>query len=195
MGIQSSVNALMQQLYTIGAIGAGLREQKKQTKGQEKTANEAKIQTEIAAGNAPMKDGKVDPEWLQKRREEDYQELINDGIELSDRGKRKALKLNSIIRRGHELGKDDKEFYDSIMVQNYIKSFNDKGERLRYALDTLESAIEAQSTNSKLKNEVAGKVAKMSVKARTDSINKTKSNFNEHTASLIKYYGKGSENP
>ena len=32
MGIQSSVNALMQQLYTIGAIGAGLREQKKQTK-------------------------------------------------------------------------------------------------------------------------------------------------------------------
>ena len=32
MGIQGSVNSLMQQLYTIGAIGAGLREQKKQTK-------------------------------------------------------------------------------------------------------------------------------------------------------------------
>ena len=46
-----------------------------------------------------------------------------------------------------------------------------------------------------LKNEVAGLVAKMSVKARTDSINKTKSNFDEHTASLIKYYSKGSGNP
>ena len=46
-----------------------------------------------------------------------------------------------------------------------------------------------------LKNEVAGLVAKMSVKARTDSINKTKSNFDEHTASLIRYYGKGSGNP
>ena len=31
MGIQSSVNALMQQLYTIGAVGAGLKQQRKQT--------------------------------------------------------------------------------------------------------------------------------------------------------------------
>ena len=46
-----------------------------------------------------------------------------------------------------------------------------------------------------LKNEVAGKVARASVEARTDSINKTKSNFDEHTASLIKIYGKGSGNP
>ena len=42
-----------------------------------------------------------------------------------------------------------------------------------------------------LKNEVAGKVARASVEARTASINKTKSNFDEHTASLIKKYGKG----
>ena len=46
-----------------------------------------------------------------------------------------------------------------------------------------------------LKNEVAGLVAKMSVKARTDSINQAKSDFNAHTASLIKYYSKGSGNP
>ena len=45
------------------------------------------------------------------------------------------------------------------------------------------------------KNEVAEKVARASVEARTDSINKTKSNFNAHTASLIRYYGKGSGNP
>ena len=46
-----------------------------------------------------------------------------------------------------------------------------------------------------LKNEVAGLVAKMSVKARTDSINQSKADFNAHTASLIKKYGKGSGNP
>ena len=45
------------------------------------------------------------------------------------------------------------------------------------------------------KNEIAGQVARASVEARTASINKTKSNFNEHTASLIKYYSKGSGNP
>ena len=46
-----------------------------------------------------------------------------------------------------------------------------------------------------LKNEVAEKVARASVEARTNSINKAKSNFDEHVASLIKKYGKGSGNP
>ena len=46
-----------------------------------------------------------------------------------------------------------------------------------------------------LKNEVASNLARGSVEARTASINKTKSNFDEHTASLIKYYSKGSGNP
>ena len=190
MGIQSSINSLLSQAQRLATFYTGFEKAKQFVGDQAITKNEAKIQTDIAAGNAPMKDGKVDPEWLKKQREEDYQELINDGIELSERGKRKALKLNSRIRRGHELGEDDKEFYNSIMVQNYIKSFNDKGERLRYALDTLESSISPE-----LKNEVAGKVARASVEARTDSIIKTKSNFDEHTASLIRYYGKGSGNP
>ena len=42
-----------------------------------------------------------------------------------------------------------------------------------------------------LKNDVASDLARASVEARTASINKTKSNFDEHTASLIKKYGKG----
>ena len=46
-----------------------------------------------------------------------------------------------------------------------------------------------------LKNEVAGQVARASVEARTASINQAKSDFNAHTASLIKYYSKGSGNP
>ena len=196
MGIQSSVNALMQQLYTIGAVGAGLKEQKKQTKGQEETANEAKIQTELAAGNATMKDGKVDPEWLQKRRNEFSNKIeFNSDGSLTEYGQRKALKLNLRIKRGHELDQKNNDFYNNKSVQDYIKSFNDKSERIRYAIDTLESSINAQAANSELKNEVAGKVARASVEARTASINKTKSNFDEHTASLIRYYGKGSGNP
>ena len=190
MAIQSSINSLLSQAQMLATFYKGFEKADKIVGDQATAKNEAKIQTDIAAGNAPMKDGKVDPEWLQKRRDEDYKELINDGIELSERGKREALKLNSRIRRGYELGEDDKEFYDSIMVQNYIKSFNDKGERLRYALDTLESSISPE-----LKNEVARKVAKYSVKSRTNSINQAKSDFNAHTASLIKKYGKGSGNP
>ena len=46
-----------------------------------------------------------------------------------------------------------------------------------------------------LKNEIASDLARGSVEARTNSINKTKSNFDAHTASLIKYYSKGSGNP
>ena len=190
MAIQSSINSLLSQAQMLATFYKGFEKADKIVGDQATAKNEAKIQTDIAAGNAPMKDGKVDPEWLKKRRNEDYEELINNGIELSERGKRKALKLNSRIRRGYELGEDDNEFYNSIMVQNYIKSFNDKSERLRYALDTLESSISPE-----LKNKVAGRVARASVEARTDSINKTKSNFDEHTASLIKYYSKGSGNP
>ena len=190
MGIQSSINSLISQAQRMATFHSGFKKADDIIGDTKAAKNEAQIQTEIAAGNAPMKDGKVDPEWLQKRREEDYEELINDDIELSERGKRKALKLNSRIRRGYELGENDNEFYNSIMVQNYIKSFNDKGERLRYALDTLESSI-----SQELKNEVAGKLAKASVEARTNSINQTKSAFDEHTASLIKYYSKGSGNP
>lgn len=190
MAIQSSINNLLSQVQRLATFYVGKDKVNQITGDTTAAKNEAKIQTEIAAGNAPMKDGKVDPEWLKKQREEDYEELINDDIELSERGKRKALKLNSRIRRGYKLGENDNEFYNSIMVQNYIKSFNDKGERLRYALDTLESSISPE-----MKNEVAGKVARASVEARTDSINKAKSNFDEHTASLIKYYSKGSGNP
>lgn len=195
MGIQSSVNALMQQLYTIGAIGAGLREQKKQTKGQENTANEAKIQTEIAAGNAPMKDGKVDTEWLQSRRDTHSVSYFHPNGKLSTVGEAKARILENKVNRGIELDQENKDIYNNPKVQDYLKSFREKSSRLRSVINKVDSAIEAQSPNSELKNEVAGELARSSVKSRTASINKTKSNFDEHTASLIKYYSKGSGNP
>lgn len=172
MAIQSSVNALMQQLYTIGAISAGLKQQKNQAK-------EAQIQTDIAAGNAPLtEDGKVDTEWVQKRRDEyenkrNKKKFDNDNG-LTEYGKLWARLTDKRVKRGDRLDSYNTEFYNDSRVQEYLKSFAPKSE---------------------LKNEVAGKVARASVEARTDSIKQAKSNFDEHVASLIRYYGKGSENP
>lgn len=55
--------------------------------------------------------------------------------------------------------------------------------------------MEQEASKSELKNEIASNLARGSVEARTASINQAKSNFDEHTASLIKYYSKGSGNP
>ena len=49
--------------------------------------------------------------------------------------------------------------------------------------------------NMEVKNEIASDLARASVEARTASINQSKSDFNAHTASLIKEYAKGSGNP
>lgn len=193
MGIQSSINSLLSQAQSLATFYRGFKKADDIILDQEIAKNEARIQTDIAAGNAPMKDGKVDPEWIQKRRDEyDIKAAINDDGSLTEYGKQKALTWDRIIKLGGKPDKYNKTFYKNKSVQNYLKSFNGDSERMQSALD---SAINAQSPNSELKNEVARKVAKMSVKARTDSINKTKSNFDEHTASLIKYYSKGSGNP
>ena len=132
MAIQSSVNSLMQQLYTIGAIGAGLREQKKQTKGQEKTANEAETQTEIAAGNAPMKDGKVDPEWLKQRRES-YMVDPKVIAKLVRTNQKLRQQISTNMARAQVEDREDtikqskKDFDDH--VANFVKIMNEGSER------------------------------------------------------------------
>lgn len=186
MGIQSSVNGLMQQLYTMGAISAGLRQQRKQS-------NEAQIQTEIAAGNAPMKDGKVDPEWLQKRRDEYEVRRINDFYnkmfdsdgKLSDVGKQEAQYYFNKLRKGIKFDKEVMDFYKDNRVQDYLNSFAKKNAKFRSALDELNSSISPE-----LQNEVARVVAKDSVKSRVNNINKTKDEFKEHTESLLRKYQK-----
>ncbi len=202
MAIQSSINSLLSQAQSLAAFYSGFKKADQIIGDTTAAKGEAKIQTDIAAGLAPMKDGKVDPEWLQKRREEFAHKAFNsDGSlteygnvlfypngKLSTVGKAKADVLEEKIKNGGEFKLGDIGFYTNPIVQDYLKSHNDK-----YV--ALNSAIEAQLPNSELKNEVAGKVARASVEARTNSINKTKSNFDEHTASLIRYYGKGSGNP
>lgn len=168
MGIQSSLNSLLSQAQMLATFYKGFDKADKIIKDQKITKNEAKIQTDIAAGNAPMKDGKVDPEWLKKQREE----FDNS-----------------------EIGKRQKQIFQNEINRNNDPSLADLLAKYDTKNAAIDSAIETQSTNSKLKNEVAEKLARASVEARTDSINKTKSNFDEHVASLIKYYGKGSGNP
>lgn len=180
MGIQSSINSLLSQAQSLATFYAGFNKADKIIGDQAITKNEAKIQTDIAAGNAPMKDGKVDTEWLQKRREaiennistdKKYREYkgIPSNVTLNPSQLKAVQEADDILKNtGYEL---EPKTIDQLAIRN--------------------SFIEQEE----LKNEVAGLVAKMSVKARTDSINKTKSNFNEHTASLIRYYGKGSGNP
>ena len=181
MAIQSSINSLLSQAQMLATFYKGFDKAEDILGKQKEAANEAKIQTEIAAGNAPMKDGKVDPEWLQKRREfekkkkdEFYNEMFDPNGNLSGHGKHQARLLQNRINRGIKLDSENNDFYNNPRVQEFLKS---------------------QATNSELKNEVAGNLARSSVEARTASINKTKSNFDEHVASLIKYYGKGSGNP
>ena len=178
MGIQSSINSLLSQAQMLATFYKGFDKADDILGKQKEAANEAKIQTEIAAGNAPMKDGKVDPEWLQKRREQ-FERNRNNVLfypngKLSTVGKAKAEILEDKIKGGGEFKLGDIGFYTDSRVQDYLKSYAAKPE---------------------LQNEVAEKIARASIEARTASINKTKSNFDEHTASLIKYFSKGSGNP
>ena len=179
MGIQGSINSLLSQAQRLATFYAGYGKVKQFVGDQEITKNEAQIQTDIAAGNAPMKDGKVDPEWLQKRREEMYKRLAddyynkmfdNDG-NLTEIGKEESQYIYNQNRKGVKFGdKYVNDFYNDSRVQDYLKSF---------------------AANSELKNEVARKVAKMSVKSRTNNINKTKADFKKHLIGVKK--DKGSE--
>ena len=60
---------------------------------------------------------------------------------------------------------------------------------------TTVAGIHMRNQQLQVENMVAQMNAKSRVSARTDSINQAKSDFNAHTASLIKYYSKGSGNP
>ena len=206
MGIQSSINSLLSQAQMLATFYKGFEKADKIVGDQATAKNEAKIQTDIAAGNAPMKDGKVDPEWLQKRREEMYKgfeddyyhKMFDNDGNLSDVGKEEAQYLYNQNRKGVKFGdKYVNDFYNDSRVKDYLKPFIEKiekNERLRNVLfgtAPLDSAIEAQSTNSELKNDVARKVAKMSVKSRTNNINKTKADFKKHLIGVKK--DKGSE--
>ena len=171
MSIQGSINNLLSQAQRLATLYVGYGKAEKIVGDQAKAAGEAETQTEIAAGNAPMKDGKVDPEWLKKRRESymvDNNIFRNTG-ELTGRAVMKAKGILSKKEKGEEISFADRKFMEDPRVQEYLKSFNE--------------------------NTAAKVLANKRVVERTDSINQAKSDFDEHIASLIKEYGKGSERP
>ena len=151
MAIQSSVNALMQQLYTIGAIGAGLREQKKQTK--------AAVASAPSFEERYRKEFNIDPKTPLTR---EHQRAV-------EWGRLQEKRTGGMVEPSKAL--------------NAAKHMVNNAERRRAILEK----------DMEVRNEIASDLARASVEARTASINKTKSNFDKHTASLIKYYSKGSE--
>lgn len=188
MAIQSSINSLLSQAQRLATFYTGFDKAGQIIKDTTATKGEAQIQTEIAAGNAPMKDGKVDPEWLKSRRDDIYKTWFYPNGELAPWGEGRARFLYNKVERGIELHPVEKEFYNNKSVQAYLNSFNEKNARFESALDRLKSSI-----NPELKNKIARNSARASVEARTDNLNQSKSDFDAHTASLIKEYGKGSE--
>ena len=156
MGIQSSVNALMQQLYTIGAIGAGLREQKKQTKA--------------AVASAPS-----------------FEERFRKEFKIDEK-----TPLTSEQKKAVEYGEFAEKKRGAVITPSEALS---RTRKVAKSVERMNAIMEQQRAGARVKNEIASDLARASVEARTNSINQSKADFNEHTASLIKKYGKGSGNP
>lgn len=174
MAIQSSVNGLMQQLYTMGAISAGLREQRKQT--------------EASVASAPS---------FEERYRKAYN--IDKNTPLTENQKM-AVKYGDLNQsRGIIIHPDQAEAWVKKKIMRSKTLGQEKIEVMEESSPTggtiITRAVPYQREVPAIKNEIAGDLARGSVEARTASINKTKSNFDEHVASLIKKYGKGSGNP
>ena len=169
MGIQSSINSLLSQAQSLAAFYKGFEKADDLIKGQDDIVKGQKEQTE--ATKSLQEAFEI---INRKNKEQFYNEMFDQDGNLSRHGEEEARLLQYRINRGIKLDSENNEFYNNPRVQDYLKSFASK---------------------PKMKNEIASDLARGSVEARTDSINKTKSNFEEHTASLIKYYSKGRGNP
>ena len=169
MAIQSSINSLLSQAQNLATFYMGFKKADDFIKGQDDIVKGQKEQTEAT------KSLQEAFEIINRNNKERfYHEMFDQDGNLSRHGEEEARLLQYRINRGIELDSENNEFYNNPRVQEYLKSFAAKPE---------------------MKNEIASDLARGSVEARTASINKTKSNFNEYTASLIKKYGKGSGNP
>ena len=169
MAIQSSINSLLSQAQNLATFYMGFKKAGDLIKGQENIIKGQEEQTEATKSLQEAFEN-----INRNNKEQFYHEMFDQNGNLSRHGEEEARLLQYRINRGIELDSENNEFYNNPRVQDYLKSF---------------------AANSKLKNKVAERVARASVEARTDSIVKTKSNFDEHVASLIKKYGKGSGNP
>ena len=175
MAIQSSINSLLSQAQSLAAFYRGFKKAGDLIKGQDNIIKGQEAQTEATKN-------------LQKTMEERYKEYkgIPSNVTLHPSQLKAVQEADDILQNtgyqldnetidkiaslSSEIAKENKDFYnDGTSVAEYLKSFNE--------------------------NKAAKVLANQRVINRTDSINQSKSDFNEHTASLIRYYGKGSGNP
>ena len=167
MGIQSSINSLLSQAQSLAAFYTGFEKAGDFIKGQE-------AQTEATKN-------------LQKTFEERFRKefKIDEKTPLNREQKRAIEWGMAQERRTGDIVEPSRALRAAKVFEHMDQI---REERRKYIM-------EAQRAGATEKNEIASDLARASVEARTASINKTKSNFNEHTASLIKYYSKGSGNP
>ena len=133
MAIQSSINSLLSQAQRLATLYAGYGKAKQIVGEQAKAAGEAETQTEIAAGNAPKTpEGKVDPEWLQQRREsymvdpKVVAKLIRTNQELRRQVSTNMAKAQ-VKDREDTINQSKKDFDDH--VANFVKIMNEGSER------------------------------------------------------------------
>ena len=133
MAIQSSINSLLSQAQRLATFYAGYGKAKQIVGEQAKAAGEAETQTEIAAGNAPKTpEGKVDPKWLQQRREsymidpKVVARLIRTNQELRKQASTNMAKAQ-VKDREDTINQSKKDFDDHIA--NFVKIMNEGSER------------------------------------------------------------------
>ena len=196
MAIQSSINSLLSQAQRLATFYAGYHKAEDFIKGQEAQTEATKKLQESFEERYRHKLNLPDDVALNP----EQQDIVNIGTELEE-GMGRAVDIDGaeyIHNKNKEMGFKNIEEWGAAEDEAFMSHIKNEVARVvaeRDAKKKLDSAIEAQAAKPELQNKVAGKVARASVKARTASINQTKSNFDEHTASLIKKYGKGSENP
>ena len=196
MGIQGSINSLLSQAQRLATFYAGYNKAEDLIKGQESQTEATKNLQESFEKRYRLRLNLPDDVALNP----EQQDIVNIGTELEE-GMGRAVDIGGaeyIHNKTKEMGFKniaEREAAEDEAFMSHIKNEVARAVAERDAKKRLDSAIDAQAAKPELQNEVARKVAKMSVKSRTASINQTKSNFDEHVASLIKKYGKGSENP
>ena len=191
MGIQSSINSLLSQAQSLVAFYKGFKKADDFIKGQENIIKGQEAQTEATKSLKEAYD--------KNRIDGIYNTLFDSDGKLTEIGKEEAQIYYNQTKKGVKFDKETDDIYNDPRVQDYLKSINEKiekNERTRAVLFSsapLDSVIEAQAAKPELQNEVARKVAKYSVKSRTNNINKTKADFKKHLIGVKK--DKGSGNP
>ena len=174
MAIQSSINSLLSQAQSLAAFYKGFEKAGDFIKGQDDIIKGQEAQTEATKN-------------LQKTFEERFRKEFNiDSKTPLNKEQKRAIEWGMVQEKRTGGIVEPSRALRAAKVFEHMDQIRE--ERRKFIL-------ESQREVPAVKNEIASDLARGSVEARTNSINQAKADFNAHTASLIKKYGKGSENP